>query len=289
MKPKLLEADFALSLPHVEAEKPELSMHWTGWKKHQWPANEIEPGVRFYVFDLKSRRYCALLEVTKGGGFNYRTRSEFERQVKKLTGWWPSHEVPHWSRIPSGERGRLYTGFAIRWKVIKRVDIPGDHRFPQIGWERLADSIAEELDEFESKNRHLKETTRKQLIDSRLGQGKFREDVLSFWRSGCAVTGCKTRKVLRASHIKPWAESNNRERLDPFNGLALIPNLDVAFDRGLISFQDDGRILISPNMDHRTRTTLGISSKMRVKRFKARHFPYLKYHRRKWGHEEGGS
>ncbi len=276
MKHNLLEADFAISLPHREAEKPESSVHWTGWKKHHWPADALSPHVRLYVFDLETRHYCALLEVTKGGSFTYQTQKEFEQQVHRLIGSWPSHDAPHWSRIPFGQSEKPYTGFAIKWKVIKRVDIPGDHRFPQIGLERLGSSEG-------------KETTRKQLSDSRLGQGKFRENVLSHWKGACAVTGYKARNVLRASHIKPWAESNDRERLDKYNGLALIPNLDATFDQGLISFQDNGRILISPDMDYETKTTLGISSKMRIKRFEARHLPYLKYHRCKWNYEQSSS
>lgn len=64
------------------------------------------------------------------------------------------------------------------------------------------------------------------LINARLGQGKFRKHLDMFWNESCAVTGCKIREVLRASHIKPWRECANKERLDPDNGLLLCAHLD---------------------------------------------------------------
>jgi hypothetical protein len=88
-------------------------------------------------------------------------------------------------------------------------------------------------------------TTKKRLIDARLGQGKFRQALESRWQNACAVTGCKVSSVLRASHIKPWRDSNNDERLDPNNGLLLGAHIDAVFDAGLISFRDDGKMLIS--------------------------------------------
>lgn len=94
----------------------------------------------------------------------------------------------------------------------------------------------------------LTPTARKQLILARKGQGKFRRDLFAVWGGGCAVTGCTVGEVLRASHIKPWKKSNNNERLDKNNGLLLTATLDALFDRGLISFNDDGVMIISPRI-----------------------------------------
>jgi hypothetical protein len=90
---------------------------------------------------------------------------------------------------------------------------------------------------------NVSETSRKRLTDARLGQGKFRTQLDSAWGNACAVTGCSIQEVLRASHIKPWYSSNNRERLDPENGILLTAHLDALFDAGLISFDDAGAIL----------------------------------------------
>ncbi|MCL6327850.1 HNH endonuclease, partial [Pectobacterium polaris] len=89
----------------------------------------------------------------------------------------------------------------------------------------------------------ISETTKKQLINARLGQGDFRGGVLNKYPK-CPITGVSMPELLRASHIKPWRQSDNKERLDPYNGIMLSPHVDVLFDKGYISFSDDGSILI---------------------------------------------
>ena len=89
------------------------------------------------------------------------------------------------------------------------------------------------------------ETTRKILVEARLGQGRFRSDLIERWTGACAVTRCAVLDILRASHIKPWKSSNNEERLDPANGLLLSANFDALFDAGLVTFDDSGHMLVS--------------------------------------------
>lgn len=88
-------------------------------------------------------------------------------------------------------------------------------------------------------------TTKKRLVDARLGQGRFRDQLERRWENACAVTGCKVASVLRASHIKPWKDSGDDERLDHNNGLLLAAHIDALFDCGLITFRDDGKMLVS--------------------------------------------
>lgn len=97
-------------------------------------------------------------------------------------------------------------------------------------------------------------TTREQLINARIGQGKFRQEVLDRWGRRCAVTGCTVEPLLRASHVQPWAyvvKANQSlpgapdPRLDPDNGLPLVATLDALFDSGLMTFNDDGRALFA--------------------------------------------
>jgi hypothetical protein len=121
-------------------------------------------------------------------------------------------------------------------------------------------------------------TQAKALHEARIGQGKFRTQVASYW-GGCAVTGCRALQLLAASHIKPWRDSNDRERLDPYNGLLLTPNLHALFDLGLISFNDDGGILLSRRADPGVLDTLGVHSGCRIKRLTAKHREYLRVHR----------
>jgi putative restriction endonuclease len=72
-------------------------------------------------------------------------------------------------------------------------------------------------------------TTKESLLAGRLGQGRFRKQVLKAWGGQCCVTGSRTLDAIRASHIKPWNKSDDQERLDPSNGLPLIATLDALF------------------------------------------------------------
>jgi HNH endonuclease len=106
------------------------------------------------------------------------------------------------------------------------------------------------------------ETTRVALIDARLGQGKFRDDLFELW-GGCAVSGCKVSELLRASHVKPWRKCTNKERLDPHNGLLLGAHLDALFDAGLISFDDNGSMLVSVEISGADRDELRLGRRLR--------------------------
>jgi putative restriction endonuclease len=118
-------------------------------------------------------------------------------------------------------------------------------------------------------------TEKAQLISARIGQGQYRKELLSYWGK-CAVSGFQNPTMLVASHIKPWSRSTNTERLDKFNGLLLTPNLDRAFDQGLISFSETGSILISPSLIEPE--ALGIIESMAV-RLADEHQSYMEFHR----------
>ena len=83
------------------------------------------------------------------------------------------------------------------------------------------------------------ETERDALTKARIGQGKFRADLVAAWGKGerCALTSIAVPEVRIASHIKPWRDCTNAERLDPMNGLLLAAHADRLFDRYLLSFE----------------------------------------------------
>ncbi|WP_220682712.1 HNH endonuclease [Methanofollis formosanus] len=153
--------------------------------------------------------------------------------------------------------------------------IPG----PEYGAE-TGDTIFQEMEEFQRRYRELPETERASLVLSRIGQGVFRSDLKNYWKT-CAVTGCAETELLVASHIKPWRDSDNFERLDVYNGLLLVPQIDRAFDRGYVSFDDGGKIIISRNLSDGDRKKLGIYPGMRLRTVEKNHRPYLEYHRQK--------
>ncbi|MDP5029872.1 HNH endonuclease [Paraglaciecola sp.] len=121
----------------------------------------------------------------------------------------------------------------------------------------------------------LSPTEKSILVSARVGQGQFRQRLFEQW-DGCAVTGYKMPAILVASHIKPWRSASNIERLDPNNGLLLVANLDKAFDRGFITFKDDGQILVSTLLERPE--VLGITHQMRLT-VREQNVKYLQYHR----------
>ncbi|NOI16879.1 HNH endonuclease [Vibrio coralliilyticus] len=121
----------------------------------------------------------------------------------------------------------------------------------------------------------LTDTEKSIMVKTRMGQGHFRSQLVQMW-GGCAVTGYRNTQLLLASHIKPWRQSNNKERLDKFNGLLLLANLDKAFDLGFISFDNNGKVLISDYLE--TPEVIGLREDMSF-RIMREHKPYLAHHR----------
>ena len=142
-------------------------------------------------------------------------------------------------------------------------------------------SLKSDIDELEecltSQTDPEKRTEIETLIKARLAQGKFRKDVLKLYPS-CPLTGLDIEPLLIASHIKPWSKCNNEERLDPSNGLMLAPNIDALFDSGLITFETDGTIKISPKIDPENQERLGISPDIKLK-IRPKSKKYFEYHR----------
>jgi len=99
-----------------------------------------------------------------------------------------------------------------------------------------------------SKFKKPNETERKGLVNSRVGQGYYRQQILEKWNGCCPITKCDIKEILISSHIVPWSESNDEERLDVENGILLSPNIDSLFDKHLISFDDSGKMLISDTL-----------------------------------------
>jgi len=117
------------------------------------------------------------------------------------------------------------------------------------------------------------------LTKQRLGQDLYRRALLDYW-GGCAATGIEQPELLRASHAKPWAEcGSDEERLNVFNGFLLCAHLDALFDRGLLSFTDDGVALLSPVLSQRTVEQLQLNANLRLRWVAPEHHAFLQWHR----------
>ena len=128
------------------------------------------------------------------------------------------------------------------------------------------------------KESELPETERSQLIKARRGQGVFRDRVSSI-ENKCRVTGVSSLQHLRASHIKPWRLSEKHEKLDGANGLMLSPHVDHLFDRGYITFTQDGSLLISPKLGSDILDSWDINQNLNVGPFTSEQERYLLFHR----------
>lgn len=115
------------------------------------------------------------------------------------------------------------------------------------------------------------------LVKIRVNQGVFRDRLLKRY-SKCCLCGVHDEAFLIASHIKPWVESSAKEKLDVENGLLLCPNHDKLFDGGWISFDDDGCIMISNEMDSTDKIFMNVTEDIKLV-FSERNMQYLKYHR----------
>jgi len=123
-------------------------------------------------------------------------------------------------------------------------------------------------------------TEKRALILARRGQGRFR-DLISSQETRCRVTRVDRPEHLRASHCKPWRDSTNAERLDPNNGLMLTPSVDHLFDRGFISFETNGRLLISPVAHRLSLARMGVTvdRELNVGGFTLDQGRFLEFHR----------
>jgi hypothetical protein len=126
----------------------------------------------------------------------------------------------------------------------------------------------------------IPETERQALVLARRGQGQFRANVLAIERA-CRVTRVERPEHLIASHTKPWRDSSNDERLDGENGFLLTPTIDHLFDKGFISFEGNGDLVVSPVADRTSLVRMGITPerKINVGAFSEGQRKFLEYHR----------
>ncbi len=207
----------------------------------------------------------------------------FAREIKDLTGI---------------EKGKPDSGGNHRMKAIAFDDGERDYEnYPQwtllpevvVALERLGyvnkENSLEEITfkDFIEKNQDLdyvqfKEKYVELLQKTRTGQADFRKKQLNYWK-GCSVTGYKNDKFLIASHIKPYRICNDKESIAINNGLLLIPNIDIIFDKGYISFNSKGEILISEYLSSNDLENLKIKNDMRLRKYNNYFDEFMKYHR----------
>jgi len=153
---------------------------------------------------------------------------------------------------------------------------------------KLAETIDVHIDTWEERIEEdilsasdISETEKETLVKARRGQGKYRELLLGL-EHRCRITGVDKPEHLIASHIKPWRSASNDERLDPENGFMLTPTIDHLFDKGFISFESDGTILLADVADRVAMARMGVigeGAPTNVGHLRDEQKSYLNWHR----------
>lgn len=164
--------------------------------------------------------------------------------------------------------------------ILKLKDEEGSNLFyfrPFIDYRGESSTISE-LESIEN-DKNITDLERENIVRSRIGQGKYREKLLEDCPY-CPITLVTDERLLVASHIKPWVVSENKEKIDPKNGFMFTPTYDKLFDRGFISFNDDGTMLVSQWLSPLNQKRLNIYSGKRILKLPTKgREKYLKYHR----------
>ena len=172
--------------------------------------------------------------------------------------------------LPSGAAGALAVG-----------DVAALHRLLRRAFQlsrTLPDAL---LHDFHSETANLPRTTEaERRVIRRVGQDVFRRGLFEYWDGRCAITGLDVPELLRASHVKPWADCDtDAERLDVFNGLLLAPHFDAAFDSGFVTVAEDGTVLVSDALPSGARSSLGLDGALKIHGLHRAHERYVSWHR----------
>ena len=139
----------------------------------------------------------------------------------------------------------------------------------------------ETAEELKIQNSNLSDKKKETLIQARKGQGQYRSQLLEECQF-CPISLINDERLLIASHIKPWVDSNDKEKIDPKNGFALSPNFDAMFDKGFMTFESDKSLVVSPWISPMNQKRLQIYTGMKVPKLPLddKREEYLIYHRK---------
>lgn len=248
-------------------------------------SKKIQNGFKMLKANYRSEgRKITAAKLAKAAGYeNYGTGNEqygsFAHEVSNLIGLVPEQtrdEKPIWTFAICDASEEKDKHGHFQWVLKQEVATA----LEQLG---IVSPIAVhdiffELEEKRGALEALPQKTREAIIQARIGQGIFRERLINHWE-GCSVTGLDNTSLLVASHIKPWRDCTPSEALSMTNGLLLIPNIDLAFDRGFVSFNENGEIIFSPQFTDSEAHVMGIKRSMRLRWCYPQHEEFLAYHR----------
>src|SRR6202167_4473853 len=226
-------------------------------------------------------RWQRLVKTIRPKDHIARLRSELARKFAPLTQDGNGLQSVYLTQVSEGLASAL---FALIGREATSVADVG-HEISKI--ERDSPAPERDIEEWERRvevaiaaDTAIRETEKTALVQARRGQGLFRDNVRSIERA-CRITHVERMEHLIASHVQPWRDSSNEQRLDGENGLLLTPTVDHLFDKGFISFEDRGAVIISPVADPGSLRRMGIDPQRppNVGSFSDGQRKFLEYHR----------
>ncbi len=232
------------------------------------------------VFDKKEKEYLAWVEANPSGFVANMDKAKSMKQYPMI------HSASD-AAISKDKRGNFTTNdyFKICSTDLRELRSYLKHKYRRFTYCMKCFETLEERQEYdeataieEIQHSTLPVTEKEQLVKSRRGQGLFRSRLEQI-EHACRVTGVSNKALLIASHIKPWSESDNAERLDGNNGLLLSPHIDKLFDRGWITFTDAGDLLCADPCIEQALQQWGIVLPKNVGPFSPKQAAFFEYHR----------
>ena len=214
------------------------------------------------------------------------------KEVYKIEKWLSAEELQR-ETVPNGQNESGRYGFEGRiaeeirdkylGKSLENICKKGQYSFKYLPvHDKNNDEVIEEIQKIEKEVAPLNidEESKKAIVNVRVNQGKFRDLLLKRYNNKCCLCAVKNQKFLIASHIKPWAKSEPNEKADINNGFLMCPNHDRLFDKGYITFGDDGTIIISDKLKKNDWIFLNVDSKMHIEQLTKGNKEYLEFHRK---------
>lgn len=261
-------------------ERPFLAKLWGYQSFHAISKGVVTPaGTKFIIFFVTKEKQEALTQYNDyiDGSMLFWEGEEKHSSDKRVVEADKNGDEIHLFYREIHHTSFVYFGKILLTDYQLRENDPSEFVF-KIG------ELASDVDAFKDVREHAAEyktlavTEQEQIVVSRLGQGDFRKNVIRLWGS-CSVTGLQNISLLRASHIKPWKDSNNNERLTPYNGLLLTPDYDFLFDRGYLSFKSNGNVLVSQRLSPFARKVFDVSDDLQLRKIFPDNKEYLEFHR----------
>lgn len=235
------------------APKPDFGAHGESWATEGW---------------LVSVEYEELEQTIRPKDYIEQLRPHLPKKYSPLQSNGNGIQSVYLATIPDNLASQL----------IALLGDPYHKALRELSGQITTDSLGEAQEETITGRTDIGATTKVQLIRARRGQGIFKANVRLNERF-CRVTGVTDRKHLRASHIKPWSQSTDEEKLNGCNGLLLAPHIDHLFDEGWISFANNGDVLISAQLNPDILPIWGVPIMKNVGTFSAQQVVFLEFHR----------